>query len=1007
MLAASIRRCPRPNSFCREKPLPDISFALDQIANGRSADPLAPVTVVAPSHAAALQLRRRLAERIPFAAVRFETLPRLAELLGAGRLAGAGRSPLARPIGDYVAEQVARESRETLAGVADLPGYARVLRQIFRRLRRGGIRTSAEVLGGPYHGLMPEVLRLYDSYREETAGFYDEEDLLDGAAGAVRDRSTGALVDLGAVYVMPPGAQTAAGRAFLSALRAAAPAYHEIDEAEAGPDLRFVLAPDPSSEAREVAREVLVALEAGVALHEIAVFHGADPSYRKLLRETFQSAGIPAVPLPGIPLSETATGRGVLGLALLADRDFSRTAALDVLSVAPLRNSLPGRAGPVPAMVTLWDKLSREAGITRGADVWRDRLGALIKDRQTARDEYERSGREGAARMAAFEHDATARLLDVIEALIERLEPLRERQPAQSFIDAFSRTVREYLRPDAEALEDVEKEIAQLGTVGAVGGSFGLASFGQALSANLDAAYQRPNTLGSGVVIADYRVAAGLQFRHVVLCGAYEGVLPAGPGTDALVPERTWELLRRHHPMIEDAALRIERADDAARRAIASAGGGALVWSAPLYEAGGTRDYYPSPLMIEAASRRNGSVLTGSGLRAHRGADGWLRRASSPLGARLRGPLLETDELRIRRAVRLRQDGGQITAGHPRWRALTSLRLRRSDSLTEWDGNLSGLDEKGWLELQQAVSPTSLENYALCGFKYLCRSLLRIDAVEEPEEREMMEPAARGSLVHGVLERFFREQQSRNRPGVREAWTDADADLLIKYMEDALAEAKARGLTGLDVYGQHEARTMRADLRRFLEEDTIFRRTTGAVPVAFEAAVPEVEIAGVRLRGYVDRVDRTPDGRAAWVIDYKTGSSSEFEAMNVDPLAGGKKLQLPVYLAAADAQETRALYWFISQKGGFEQIAYEPTPDNQGRFAATLRAIVEGIRAGSFPAVSGEEDDHFGGFKNCRYCDFTRICSRRRDLEIALKAGDPAMSPWRDVGQAATKGGGE
>lgn len=114
--------------------MPDIQSALTSIADARTNDPLAPITVIVPSHAAGLQLRRRLAELGPFAGGRFETLPRIAELLGAGHLAASGRAPLARPIGDYVAEQVARESRGALAAVGDLPGYARVLRQTFRRL---------------------------------------------------------------------------------------------------------------------------------------------------------------------------------------------------------------------------------------------------------------------------------------------------------------------------------------------------------------------------------------------------------------------------------------------------------------------------------------------------------------------------------------------------------------------------------------------------------------------------------------------------------------------------------------------------------------------------------------------------------------------------------------------------------------------------------------------------------------------------------------------------------
>src|SRR5437867_8680824 len=107
--------------------MPDVYTTLETVAAARRDDPLAPVTFVVPSHVPALQLRRRLAELGPFAGVRFETLARIAELLGAGHLAAEGRVPLARPIGDYVAGQVARESQGVLARVAELPGYARVL----------------------------------------------------------------------------------------------------------------------------------------------------------------------------------------------------------------------------------------------------------------------------------------------------------------------------------------------------------------------------------------------------------------------------------------------------------------------------------------------------------------------------------------------------------------------------------------------------------------------------------------------------------------------------------------------------------------------------------------------------------------------------------------------------------------------------------------------------------------------------------------------------------------
>ncbi|HEV8575136.1 MAG TPA: PD-(D/E)XK nuclease family protein [Dehalococcoidia bacterium] len=983
--------------------MPDVFAALEMIAGARRDDPLAPVTVVVPSHAAGLQLRRRLAELGPFAGVRFEMPARIAELLAAGHLAAAGRSPLARPIGDYVAEVVARESQGTLARVGELPGYARALRVIFRRLRRGGIRSSEEA-GIVEGGQVAEVLRLYDRFREETAKFYDDEDLLEAAAEAVR-AGRSEIGDLGAIYVVPPAGETAGSAELLAALRERAPSYVEIHEPTSEPEASFVLAPDPASEAREVVREVVAALEGGVALHEIAVLHGADRAYRRLLREAFAAADIPAVPLPGVPLIESRAGRGVLGLAHLPGLDFPRTAVMELLTIAPMRDWLPAGDRKVRALASTWDRASREAGITKGPGRWQKSLAALRRDLDESAAYHEAAGNEARARAQGYLQEQAKDLADVMEALISRLEPLRDPQPAAQLIERFAAIVEEYFAPEDEALPEVLAEVQQLGTVGAVGGSFSLAAFGEALRANLETATMRLRGLGSGVVVSDYRAAAGLRLKLVILCGAYEGSLPAGPGSDALVDDSTWTELRRHHPLIEDVALRVERGRAAAERAVrAAGGGGTIVWTVPLREPGGTREYYPSPLMRDAASSRDPTIKTASNLRAHGTTDGWLRRGRSPLSVALAGPVAAPEETRYRWAVGLRRAGDWVDPQHRLWPAAAMLRARRSPKFTAWDGNLASLVHRTQPERQRSASPTSLENYAVCGFRYFAKSVLGLYPIEEPEERDMMDAATRGTLIHDILHRFFREQKERGRPAQGESWVPEDAVLLMRLADEALAAAEERGLTGLSVYSAHEARTIKADLRRFLEEDTLFRQQTGAVPAQFETHIPETEIAGVTLKGVVDRVDVTPDGKRAWVIDYKTGGLADFKEIKPeDPLAGGKKLQLPVYMKAApDAEEVHALYWFITQKGGFESVEYDPSPERREAFERTLEAILAGVQAGSFPAVPGEDNEYYGRFDNCRYCDYDRICSRHRDLEMAAKETDELMAPWWGVKLAAT-----
>jgi RecB family exonuclease len=977
----------------------DIDGLLDHIAAERSRDPLAPVTVIAPSRVAALQLRRRLAARAPYAGVRFEALARIAELIAAGDLARSGRRPLARPIADYVAEQAARESTGALSRVSDLQGYAVALRQTFRRLRRAGFHDGSEISIGTESGQLAEIARLYGLFRERTAPFYDEEDLLEAAADTL-SRSAGAfLPELGEVWAIPPARTTAAAAVLLDALQAVVPAYMEIDEPEGKPEQRFILAPDAASEARLVARGVLGALDEGIGLHETAVFWSGDRSYRALLAQAFEAAGVRVASMPGTPLIELATGRAVLALARLPEEEYSRAAVFDFLGLAPLRREVPGRDASVSVRAGQWQRIAREAGVTHGLERWQASIELFVADHEEAlRPESEIS--EPRRRLYEDDLASAAELSAFVDALIARLEPLRRRQPASSFIAAFQSIVDEYLRRDADGLDEIKSEIDQLGTIDAVAGEFDIASFTTALEANLRLAARREQSLGDGVLLADYRVAAGLSFKRVFICGAYEGAFPALTGSEPLLQDEVWSELRKTHPFTDDLARRLELANAAARRLVAVADGGVLTWSSPLQAANGTREYYPSALMTSAARERDTSIMAASDLRRAPARE-WLVRTPSPLASLLVGPAVDAWERRLRSTVRTRRGDVPQRLDSPFLPAVTLLRARRRNVFSEYDGNLIGLDTHALQAPGASVSPTALEAYATCGFRYFLGSVLRLRGVQEPDESDTIGAAERGTLVHRTLERFFREQKAVGRPAVRERWTPVDLSRLHAIFEEELARLRQQGRTGLDVYMEYDRELMRADLVNFLEYDNAFRELTGAVPSDFELRLSQ-PLGELQLTGYVDRIDRTPDGRSAYVIDYKTGSTRDYERLATDPLGGGTKLQLPVYtLAAAGAEEVQALYWFISRRGGFAQISYDDNPENRARFEETVTAVLEGIGRGAFPAVPGEEDEFRGGYNNCLYCDFDRICSRRRLVEWQEKSGDAALQPWSRVAGVA------
>jgi len=204
-------------------------------------------------------------------------------------------------------------------------------------------------------------------------------------------------------------------------------------------------------------------------------------------------------------------------------------------------------------------------------------------------------------------------------------------------------------------------------------------------------------------------------------------------------------------------------------------------------------------------------------------------------------------------------------------------------------------------------------------------------------------------------------------------------------------------------------RELLADLRTFLFHDTAQRRATGLEPTHFEVPFgysadgwPAVEIevpAGtVRLRGRIDRVDVSADGRRAQVFDYKTGLSSYYPKLSPDSIAAGTKLQLSVYSRAARGGLganilSQAAYWFITSRGEFDRIDLpDDPPANDARLEDGISLIVDGIAHGVFPAVPGSEDYLDDPGSNCRLCPYDAICSSSRDQDWQRKQGDGCAS---------------
>src|SRR5207253_10540124 len=127
-----------------------------------------------------------------------------------------------------------------------------------------------------------------------------------------------------------------------------------------------------------------------------------------------------------------------------------------------------------------------------------------------------------------------------------------------------------------------------------------------------------------------------------------------------------------------------------------------------------------------------------------------------------------------------------------------------------------------------------------------------------------------------------------------------------------------------------------------------------AAPGAWPAVTIQVEDAALRFRGHIDRIDLDPEGRHAFLFDYKTGSAAAYQGLAADPVLAGRHVQLALYTRAAravlgDAVAVDGAYWFVTSKGSFQQLSLPADRASvEGRLDHALAIIASGVRRGAF-----------------------------------------------------------
>lgn len=526
----------------------------------------------------------------------------------------------------------------------------------------------------------------------------------------------------------------------------------------------------------------------------------------------------------------------------------------------------------------------------------------------------------------------------------------------------------------------------------------------------------------AGVRLLDATQARGLAFRVVIVPGLIEGGFPRAPERDWVYPIAEREHLAAAGLFLEDLSPRRFEAKEAHLFYHAVCQATERVYlTYPRAEATGD-ETVPSSFLDEV--RDVYGEEDGSAIRVHDidPATYDVRAIASPDDGR-RALVASLYQTTPDDALVLHLLTEALRAGWVDRALLQRAEVERRRERGEW-GPFTGVLTDAALRRhlqrrfgpRRVYSPSQLTTYGHCPFRFFAQRVLRLEKREEASLdlvaldrgyllhailHDFFERHARGSLaperrreyreeMARIAERVFSDYENKALPINRVLWELEKAeilDTLIRFLDAELAyQRQTQGRMrphwvelGFGM-GPQDRDRCHPDSRR---EPLVLRRTRASSGHA--RLRPEED--EIRIRGRIDRVDRSEDGRYV-AYDYKSGGGASAEEIEE-----GADLQIPLYILALErlflrpGEEVVGGGYYSIRTGKRTQGLYRqeaaaltaiserarsslPTPEWQERLARAedfAWRYVEGMRRGDFRV-------HPKSARVCRHCEFRAVC---------------------------------
>ncbi len=975
------------------------------------------------------------------------TLPELTLQLAIPALAERGRAPA-----DVTAEQalIARalaklEHRRALgrfAAVHDRPGLPRALGRTLHELSMAG--TSTETLA--QHD--PDLATVRRAYAEEleVAGLIDRGGIFALAAEAVVDRgpqarrpclwldvplrqareATLARALLGqarsALFTAPTGDSRT-----LALLEDSLPLARDpisptlwddalrrlqanLFEASAprgslGGAVTVLSAPGEGRECVEVARRLLLEAQSGTPFDRMAVVMRGSGGYHHLLAEALARAGIPAHFTEGSTRPHPA-GRALLSLLHCKREGLSARAFAEYLSLSVTPAPMDEDAGETQApggereklawaSARRWERLIEDAAVIGGLPRWQRQLEALEHRLAHEVEELERDG--GDTRTLERDRAELEQLRGLALPLLQAVDALPERGAWSEWLQALDGLATRALTQP----ETARAALAQLLPLGALG-PVGIDEVLRVLTPLLSELREPPRGDAAGKVLCgSIDRVRGMGFALVCVLGLAEKIFPQKVSEDPVLLDTARGALPDD---LEQNPQRIAQERLALRVAVGAADQ-RVILSYPRVDLERGRPRVPSFYGLEVLRAAEGELP---------GYGELMRRAEAAASARIGWPAPSKPELAIDEAEHdlsllhdmLRREDRE-TRGAARYllevnphlaRALR-FRARRwsvkrftaADGLVEPSERARAILEERRLGAR-AYSPTVLETYASCPYRFALRGLHGLRPRSAPAPIEVIDPRQRGALIHDIQFETLSALRDRGLLPLSELEL-AEALAIMSECARRIAARYERELApAIQRVWNDSVSAIQRDLSRWLSR----MASDPMQPVHFELAFgytrlqdrdphstkePAVLTDGTRLSGSIDVVERA-DGHLR-ATDHKTGKAVGPDGLVID---GGRTLQPLLYALALERlmpQEQTVdggRLYYCTADGGFEQRAVvldERTRAAAGRALAVIDAAIE---RGFLPAAPDEDA--------CEHCDYRVVCGPYEELRVKRKDHD-------------------